>query len=264
MPRLFGLSALLLLTLTGCAKDAREDTSPRAAGNGWRTIPLVREGQVAPGWAQVGYGNFAVDDGALRTDADERGLGLLLYTKEKFGDCQVRVVYRAEKPTSNAGVFVRIDDGILKHLDEKAPPAKRDEAGRLPPEGLKAMRVGSDREMGPWYAVHHGFEVQIADGGDEFHRTGAIYSYARADAAPEKPQGEWRTMLITLRGDKVLVDLDGKRVTEFDSSSPDVPARKQWHEPRREHQRPRKGYLGLQVHDPGDVVWFKEVSVKPL
>ena len=28
--------------------------------------------------------------------------------------------------------------------------------------------------------------------------------------------------------------------------------------------RPVAGYLGLQNHDPGDVVWFKEVSVRSL
>jgi hypothetical protein len=28
--------------------------------------------------------------------------------------------------------------------------------------------------------------------------------------------------------------------------------------------RPETGYIGLQNHDPGDEVWFKEVSVRPL
>jgi hypothetical protein len=71
-------------------------------------------------------------------------------------------------------------------------------------------------------------------------------------------------MLITLQGTQVSVDLDDKRVTEFDSTDTNVPPRKQWHEPRREPKRPTKGYIGLQNHDPGDVVWFKEVSVRPL
>jgi hypothetical protein len=71
-------------------------------------------------------------------------------------------------------------------------------------------------------------------------------------------------MIITLDGNKVHVDLDGKRVTDFDPDAKDLPARKQWHEPRREPNRPTAGYIGLQTHDPGDVVWFKEVSVRPL
>lgn len=267
MRRLLGLSALLLITtLTGCAKNELhgEKTSSRQGPNEWRSIPLVKDGKVAPGWGHLGYGSFGVDEGALRTDADERGLGLLLYTKEKFGNCQVRVTYRAEKPTSNAGVFIRIDDGVLKHLNDKTPAATRSESGTLTAEGLKAMQDASEKELGAWYAVHHGYEVQIADAGDEFHRTGAVYSFTKATSVPPKSAGAWREMLITLKGNQVFVDLDGQRVSELDSESDDLPPRKQWHEPRREHKRPQKGYIGLQVHDPGDVVWFKEVSVKPL
>ena len=71
-------------------------------------------------------------------------------------------------------------------------------------------------------------------------------------------------MAITLGGDKISVDLDGQHATDFDSGRPDLPPRKQRHEPKREPKRPEAGYLGLQTHDPGDVVWFKEVSVRPL
>ena len=71
-------------------------------------------------------------------------------------------------------------------------------------------------------------------------------------------------MVITLTGNRMLVDLDGKRVTSFDPESPDVPRGRKWFEPKREPKRPQAGYLGLQNHDPGDVVWFKEISVRPL
>lgn len=264
MSKVWNLTCLLATALTGaCAARPDAAGGNRQAGD-WRALPLVRDGKIDTAWKHTGWGTFVVDDGKLRTDCDERGLGLLVYTKEKFGDCQLRVVYRSKDVRSNSGVYVRIDDGILTRLDEKAPAAQRGADGNLTASGAKAMEEGSDKELGPWYAVHHGYEVQIADGGDEFHRTGALYSYARADAAPEKPRDQWREMLITLEGTKVFVDLDGKRVTEFDSTSANVPPRRQWHEPRREPKRPTVGYIGLQNHDPGDVVWFKEVSVRPL
>jgi hypothetical protein len=248
----------------GCARESKEPSTPRG-GDGWRTLPLVRDGKIHRAWDHVGYGRFVVEpDGSLRTENDERGLGLLVYTREKFGDCQIRVVYRSQDPGSNAGVFVRIDDGILKRLDERPPAAKRNANGTLTPEGTNAMQEASEKESGPWYAVHHGYEVQIADAGDEFHRTGAVYSFNRAEQAPERPRDQWRTMLITLRANVVEVDIDGKRVSTFDSEASDLPPRQQWHEPRREHKRPQFGYIGLQNHDPGDVVFFKEVSVRPL
>ena len=250
---------LLVLCLSGVAPAAGG-----AAEKPWRSLPLIKDGKVNPDWFHTGWGEFVIDDGTLRTECDEKGLGLLVYGKEKFGDCQIRVVYRAKDPRSNAGVYVRIDDGILKKAGEKPSPAKRTPDGKLTDDGMQAMKDASEKEQGPWYAVHHGFEVQIADGGDELHRTGAVYSLAKAEAAPKKEQREWRTMVITLKGDLVTVDLDGKRVSSFDSSAKDLPPRKQWHEPKREHKRPQAGYVGLQNHDPGDVVWFKEVSVRPL
>jgi hypothetical protein len=32
----------------------------------------------------------------------------------------------------------------------------------------------------------------------------------------------------------------------------------------REPKRPVVGYIGLQNHDPGEIVWFREVSVRSL
>ena len=62
----------------------------------------------------------------------------------------------------------------------------------------------------------------------------------------------------------MLVDIDGQRITTFDPDSRDIPRDRKWYEPKREPKRPTVGYIGLQNHDPGDVVTFKEVSVRPL
>src|SRR5512132_2140898 len=85
----------------------------------WEILPLVVDGKIDAAWKQVDWGGFVVDQGAVRTQPDARGMGLLVYTRAKFGDCQIRVVYRSEKPHSNAGVFIRMDDGILSRLGEK-------------------------------------------------------------------------------------------------------------------------------------------------
>jgi len=236
----------------------------KAPDRPWRVLPLIKDGKPNPDWVQIGWGGFTVEDAGLRTECVEQGMGLLLYRKEKFGNCQIRVVYRPKDAKSNSGVFVRIDEGILERTKEKAPAVRRDKDGKLSAEELKKLMDASEKELGPWYAVHHGYEVQILDSTDEYHRTGAIYSLAKAAAAPEKRPSEWRTMVITLRGGLVLVDVDDKRVTVFDPDAKDVPRARKWFEPKREPKRPAAGYIGLQNHDPGDVVYFKEIAVRPL
>src|SRR5881396_581016 len=138
------LSVLLLIAcacvaLVGCADEKRAANGDKSS-SGWRPLPLVKGGKVDPAWTQVGWGGFVVEDDLLKTAPDERGLGMLLYTKERFGDCQIRVVFKPTKPQANSGVFIRLDDGMLQHTGEKAFPAKRDPAGKLSEESMKGMQ----------------------------------------------------------------------------------------------------------------------------
>jgi len=255
--RLGTLLVVLFGILPGVAAAEDSEQAP------WRSLPLIEEGKVAPSWTHIGWGTFAVDDGSLRTDCDERGMGLLVYSKERLGNCQIRVLFRAKDEKSNSGVFIRIDDGILDWAKKESVAVKREANGKLSPEMLKKLMDASEREEGVWYAVHHGYEVQIMEEADAAHRTGALYSLTRA-ASTKPPANPWRTMIITLQGDGVHVDVDGQQVSDFDPAGKGVPPRTNWTEPKREHKRPQVGYIGLQNHDPGDVVYFKEVSVRPL
>lgn len=174
------------------------------------------------GWRMTGPGRFVIEDGALKT---EGGMGLLVYDGEAFGDATIRVVFKVGGGRGNSGVFIR--------LPEKA----RD----------------------PWYGVHNGYEVQIDAEGDEWHATGALYSLAKTVKGNQRPNGEWNTMEIRLRGQVTTVFLNGVQVNEFRGDQP-VPERKQWYEPVR-GPRPDSGYIGLQNHDANSIVYFKEVSV---
>jgi hypothetical protein len=233
-------------------------------GATWRPLPLITDGKLDPNWVQVGWGGFVVDNGAARTAPDPKGLGLLVYKKERLGNCQIRVVFKTREAKSNSGVYVRMADGILEQTGQPGAAFDRDAAGKPSKDSSQKMQASAGREEGPWFAVHRGYEVQISDAGDPLHRTGAIYSLAPSSAVSNKAPGEWKTMIVTLAGDLILVDIDGQRITSFDPRSRDMPPRKEWYEPKREPKRPEAGYIGLQNHDPGDIVWFKEVSVRPL
>jgi hypothetical protein len=182
-------------------------------------------GRDLTGWKMAGPGGFEVEDGLLKSTG---GMGLLYYAGEKLGNCVLRAVYRVGRVEDNSGVFVRI-------------------AGE-PPD--------------PWFAVHHGYEVQILATGDEYHKSGCIYSLSRALADAQLPPGEWNTMDIALRGQEVAVTLNGTLVTEFDPAG-ELPERQFGYEPER-GPRPAEGYIGLQNHDGESVVYFREVSVEAL
>lgn len=219
------VALFLVSLLTSCQ---RAPGQPPAQVARVESMQMLFNGRDLDGWEHVGPGKFVVEDSVLRT---EGGMGLLWYTREQFGNCKIRVVYKTTDAAANSGVFVRI-------------------AAR-PPD--------------PWFAVHHGYEVQICDTQDEYHRTGAIYSLSKSTSLASLPPGQWNTMEITLDGPRVRVSLNGVEVTDFDPSQP-VPARAKDFEPER-GPRPEAGYIGIQNHDDyasGEHVTFKEISVRPL
>src|SRR4051794_22595148 len=188
-------ATLLVLPLTVAGDDTKAD--------GWRTL---FDGKSLDGWEHVGPGKMVLEDGVLRS---EGGMGLLWYTREKFGNCTIRVVYKTTSKASNSGVYVRIAD---KPKDE-------------------------------WYAVHHGYEVQICDVQDPYHGTGAIYSLSKVTADASKPIGEWNTLDVTLKGPRIIVTLNGKEINNFNPDTDKVPERTKDFEPER-GPRPESGYIG--------------------
>lgn len=179
-------------------------------------------GKNLDGWKHVGPGEVVVDNGTLKTVG---GMGLLWYTGEKIGNAVIKVVYRSPND-GNSGVFIRIPEAPTE----------------------------------PWMPVNKGYEVQIDDSDDDWHRTGVLYSFTKTLAQPKLQ--EWNTMEITLDGERTMVTVNGTKVTEYREGEP-VPEKKQKSEPDR-GKRAASGYIGVQNHDTKDVVYFKEVSVKRL
>jgi hypothetical protein len=194
----------------------------------WRQL---FNGKDLTGWKQAGPGSHYVEDGFIKSKG---GMGLLYWTGEKFGNCVIRVVFRMRDENSNSGVFIRIPS------------------------------VPTEDNMMP---VNTGYEVQIDNkpelsDEDDYHYTGMLYSLTKPLAKTGKPGPEWNTMEITLDGPKTIVYLNGVKVADFKEGDP-VPAKKFDFEPNR-GPRPESGYIGIQNHSDADVVFFKEVSVKPL
>ena len=69
-------------------------------------------------------------------------------------------------------------------------------------------------------------------------------------------------MEITLDGPRTIVTVNGQKVTDYTEGQP-VPERKFDFEPQR-GSRPLQGWFGLQNHSDNDIVFFKEVAMRPL
>ena len=182
-------------------------------------------GKDLSGWTHVGFGEFSIENGVLRTVG---GIGVLWFDEEKIGNAIIRVVYRVKSHEDNSGVFVRIPD---------------------PPED-------------PWMPVHKGLEIQINGAGKtEYHSTGSIYTFTKATSQPTRV-GEWNTMEITLDGESTAVHINGMLVTQY-SEGDIVPPKDNDGDPDR-GSRPVTGFIGLQNHPQGKTVYFKEISLHPI
>jgi hypothetical protein len=197
-----------------------------ADSGGWKQL---FNGKDLTGWKHVGPGSMTVNEGLIETHG---GMGLLYWTGGKVSRCTLRIVFRMRDHNDNSGVFIRI------------PVEPREE----------------------WMPVHYGYEVQIDNepeksNENEYHATGTLYSLTTALARPGKPGPEWNTMEITLDGPHTVVNVNSVKVTDYAEGQP-VPPRKFKFEPQR-GRRPDEGWFGLQNHSDQDVVFFKEVALRP-
>lgn len=171
-------------------------------------------------------GKWDVAEGAL---AWKKGCGDL-WTEQKFGDFVLDFEYKVAKGT-NSGVFIRTAD--------------------------------------PRDNVQTGIEIQIYDSHGQKpskHSCGAMYDCLAASENAEKPAGEWNRMIITAKGGKVQVNLNGRAIIDADldkwtepKKNPDGSENK-FNKPLKDF--PREGYIGLQDH--GGAVWYRNMTIKSL
>ncbi len=98
----------------------------------------------------------------------------------------------------------------------------------------------------PWVAVNAGYELQVCDAADDKHNTGSVYSFQGPTHVPTKPAGQWNEYEITVVGQRYTLRINGELVNEYDG------------------ERSREGYVGLQNHDDGSPVMYRNIRVRRL
>ncbi len=100
----------------------------------------------------------------------------------------------------------------------------------------------------PWIAVKQGYEIQICGNESHKNKTGAIYDI-QPGIHPDMKVGEWNTYKIITAGDQIGIILNDKLINIFEC---------------QDGRGDVSGYFGLQNHDDGSPVQFRNVKVHEL
>lgn len=205
MKRVYLATFCLFLTGSVLAGCSGPRETTTVGGDQWITL---FDGTNFDGWQMSGPGSFSLEaDGSMLSHG---GMGLFYYADRQFKDFILELEWKVETDSTNSGVFVRFPD---------APD--------------------------PWYAVNTGYEIQIDNGQDPVHQTGAIYDFSAPFRLASKPAGEWNTYRIEVAGQHYQIFLNGEKVNDFFGD------------------RSLEGYVGLQNHDDASRVWFRNIRVLP-
>lgn len=171
------LFMVLVLSLLSCSDDSENQVV-----NSDTAEIVLFDGSSLDGWSHAGSGHFELRDGVLRTHG---GLGLLWYSRQSFGDFELRLDWRTSDRTDNSGVFLRFPD---PHGD-------------------------------PGVAIEYGYEVQINDDPNrDPQTTGAIYGFHAPSSSASHPPGEWNSYRIQVTGSEYAVWLNEVLVNRFVST----------------------------------------------
>jgi hypothetical protein len=101
-----------------------------------------------------------------------------------------------------------------------------------------------------------GYEAQVNSTESEIRKTGSLYG---VDDVHESPVNEleWFNYHIIVDGKRIILKVNGE--TTVDYTEPDNPDR-----PDRPGRLLSDGTIALQAHDPGSVVYFRNIRLKPL
>ncbi len=98
-----------------------------------------------------------------------------------------------------------------------------------------------------------GYECQVNTSHGDPVKTASLYNVVKNFDAPSK-DNEWFTEEIIVEGKHIITKVDGKTIVDY--TEPD--------QLDRAFPKLDKGTFALQAHDPGSVVRYRKIEVKPL
>jgi hypothetical protein len=188
-------------------------------------------------------GHWTIKDGLINYDGKSKGKfqDNSLWTKKSYGNFEMYAEWRLpSKPKMKPTPIVLYNGDFLMDEDGKRvtrPHLDAGDSGLLFRGILKCQANIWSQELGSGEVNGYRTDKKMPQ---KVRR--ACIPIKNAD----RPLGEWNAFLVTIKGDRMTVDLNGERVIE----TPDLP------------DLPKRGPIGMQHH--GDPVQFRQLWVKSL
>lgn len=225
---------LILTTTVACSADSSPDVGFESMFNG----------QSLAGWsvAPPSAGNaWSVKDGIIVGQGD-KGRSYLVYQNHKIADFEMKLSYRFPGK-GNSGISIR---------------ARKDEFGKRAFQSYHADfgHVGIGKQvLGAWDFHTPGRKEHRCFRGDRLvidkDDQPTITPIKDALSVDDVRNSDWNDVHIIARGNRFTYHLNGKLASEFTEHLP-------------EHKRLNRGMIQLQLHDPGMIVHFRDISIKIL
>ena len=106
-----------------------------------------------------------------------------------------------------------------------------------------------------WPSV--GYEVQVNNSQSDWKRTGSLYNILNVQET-YVTDDVWYTEYIKVEGKRVIIKINDIVVVDY--TEPENPKRSEG----EVNRLISKGTFAIQAHDPGSVVFYKDIMVKPL
>ena len=245
----------ILFIYSNCSQNKQEVDTPfspnsltkEEIADGWK---LLFDGNSFKGWRGIGIdhipeGHWKIEDGAIRkiasndipTMPDGQPLkGGDLMTKDAFQDFELRFEWKISE-VGNSGVKYNVSEEV-------------------------SMKNGSSHALGYEYQVLD--DAKHSDNINPTHRTGSLYDLIEAKGKSLKPVGEYNTARIIFKGTHGEHWLNGTKVVEFDTDTPEFDSlfQKSKYYKYPDFTVHKNAHIVLQDH--GDDCWYRNIKIKVL
>ncbi|MBL9213352.1 MAG: DUF1080 domain-containing protein [Opitutaceae bacterium] len=205
---------------------ANDEAARLLASRGGEGFEKIFNGKNLDGWAGA-LEAAVVKDGAI---AWQKGKGGTLYFNRELGDFKARVMFKVP-PGGNNGLAIRYPG-----------------TGNPAYDGMTEVQVLDEN--------YDKVKAKI----DPRQVHGSIYGMIGAQRGYQFPNGEWNFQEVTVKGPRIIVELNGTVILDGDVSTVDMTKVMQ-NKAHPGKDRPR-GFFGFAGHS--DPVEFKDIAIKPL